>query len=681
MLTFIKYTLSAIVLSAIILISAVIGIAMFIDPNDYKSRIEQAATDLIGHRVQIDGEIELEFFPVVRVSVGKISVESPPEFKESLFEADKILAGMDLIPLLKGRFEIGRIMLREPKIKLITDKHRQTNWKNLFETAASAAEPKTAAVALAVSRISLHQAAVSWKNLSEGSHLYTDNLNLEISSLIPNQPADMKLNATIREARSKVGAKLSAESSIVFNPDTQTINVNHLTADTELWKEGVVRPIAATLKAEGNFNLKTDTATITSIALNSGESMLQGSVKILQALHKPVVRFDVKEGRLTAEQLAALKNTSGGYAPPEVTFSAEGTFNPAQEHIELNAFALTTPDLAATGSGAIKNFSQQAEISARVSVKSDFLNLDDYRVKPEPGKTMKAVKTHREGTAANTGILPFVGMPLDLSAEISVKRLQGSGLTMRDVRADVKVKNQSADVSLSSLKIFGGSFSGRIRSSYKNNSLFWRSSGQVAELSLEQLQNFTAQEIRPKLRGDVYLNYRLTAQGITADDVKSSLGGQAELRLQEGYLAEADAAQNIEHVLAFFEKREVKKIDRIPIKTLKGNFVFTDGIADNRDLLVDTPLLHIRGDGSINIPDKSLNYSLLISSSKQSEKERSYVPMKIFGPFDDLNYRLELGKVAKDTAEKKVRKELQDKVKEKVSEKLGDFLNRLKLPF
>ena len=120
---------------------------------------------------------------------------------------------------------------------------------------------------------------------------------------------------------------------------------------------------------------------------------------------------------------------------------------------------------------------------------------------------------------------------------------------------------------------------------------------------------------------------------------------------------------------------------------LKGTANVTNGLVKNDDLMVQSPLLRITGQGQTHLAKETIDYTLttkLVGSlegqgGKSLEELKGVsIPVKVGGTYSDPSYKPDvsaaLAEVAKSKAKEKVEEKVQEKIQEKLGDKLGDDL-------
>ena len=163
--------------------------------------------------------------------------------------------------------------------------------------------------------------------------------------------------------------------------------------------------------------------------------------------------------------------------------------------------------------------------------------------------------------------------------------------------------------------------------------------------------------------------------------MKRSLGGTAKVELRDGAIKGIDIAAILRRAQSLGRGgAQPAATERSDFSEMTASFVIRNGVAHNDDLDVKAPLFRIGGRGDIDIGNSSLDYttkaSLVATAKGQGGAERSdlagiTVPVRLSGPFDNMNYDVNYGAVATDLAKSKAGEKLRDKLEERLGVKPG----------
>src|SRR5690606_636433 len=122
-----------IVVAAIVLLvaGAVLFLTVVFDPNDYRDEIIAAVNDATGRELTLEGDLELEVFPSLRIAVGPAAISNAPGFGEAPFaRIGAARLQLALLPLLSRRIEIGEARLEGLVLNLARNAQGRNNWQD-----------------------------------------------------------------------------------------------------------------------------------------------------------------------------------------------------------------------------------------------------------------------------------------------------------------------------------------------------------------------------------------------------------------------------------------------------------------------------------------------------------------------------------------------------------------------
>lgn len=212
---------------------------MFIDVNDYKSKIEQLVEQNIGRKLTLQGDLELKTFPFIRVKTGELTLANPQGFpRENMLEINSAEIGIRLLPLILKKVEAGTIKFDSPVINLTKKSSGEANWEFGTDEKQQGEELKrgnsgASLAAIAVQGFEITNAQVNFADLSAGTIINISDLNLQSGSIIPGTafPVDISTNISGSMLAESLQAKLNSEvtvdsalEKVVFKQFNSTIN-------------------------------------------------------------------------------------------------------------------------------------------------------------------------------------------------------------------------------------------------------------------------------------------------------------------------------------------------------------------------------------------------------------------------------------------------------------------------
>ncbi len=110
----------------------------FVDANIYKTRMEAAASGVLGMEVSIEGRVGIGFLPGLLVTLEGVHIRN--RAVDVAFAKEARLE-IDLLPLLMKEVRVEKIELKSPRIIIERDRDGQFNFENP-EAAAGALDER-----------------------------------------------------------------------------------------------------------------------------------------------------------------------------------------------------------------------------------------------------------------------------------------------------------------------------------------------------------------------------------------------------------------------------------------------------------------------------------------------------------------------------------------------------------
>jgi AsmA protein len=129
----------------------------------------------------------------------------------------------------------------------------------------------------------------------------------------------------------------------------------------------------------------------------------------------------------------------------------------------------------------------------------------------------------------------------------------------------------------------------------------------------------------------------------------------------DGAVRGINLAAMVRNIQGAFLDPEARKQQKTDFAELGGTYTIKSGILTNQDLELKSPLLRVTGKGTVNLPQRTVNYRVepkaVASATGQggaSDVSGIMVPVIVEGPWDNLSYKPDLagaiGGVARERA-------------------------------
>lgn len=704
-----------------LIVIALALVLIFVDPNDYREDIEQFVERETGRDLTLTGDIKLSVFPWIALELGPASLGDAPGFGDEPFASiQEARVSVRLLPLLRGKVEVGNVRLVGARVRLITDEQGRNNWADLGgEDDASADESKTDTPTElpTIAGLEVRDAAIVMENRQEKSRQTIRDFNLKTGRLQSGEPFDLEtdfvfdqepeMSAHVR-LTANVTADLERNAHRLAKPEIDVtitgqgypqkgvpiaIRADSLEADVaqELYRlvalnvttnwagEGFPQAgVPITLAAKDfNANLAKQTLELTALDMNVAGAHITGALTGEEILDAPRLRGPLKLDPVSLrEWLPKLGVEVPTTEDPKVLekFSFSSNVALTKTSAELAEIVVQLDDTTAKGMFGVADFDSNA---LRFDLNVDRINADRYLPPPTEEPETK-------GEEPPTEIPVEMLRSLNARGQLTVGEAIFAGMTFSKLRLGVNARDGKVRFHPSEASMYGGQYRGDISID---------ATGQVARVSLDE--HVSGIDFAPlfkdffetdRVSGKGNLNLKLTGSGKTTDDIMKTLDGVLDFKVNDGALEGTDLWYEIRRARAVLRQQPVPERTgpvRTPFTALTGTGTMKNGVLTNNDLNVAMQYLKVTGQGTVDIPNEALDYRLMATVLKIPREEAdaeqmqelvdAQIPIKVTGALTDPKVRPDLEGYLKGKVKERVDQE-KEKLEEKVKEKLGDKL-------
>ena len=148
-----------------------------IDWNQHKNIIAQQFSEATGKKIVFAGPVSFKFLPTPYLSAADVKIFNPSGQEKALVEIPSLVAKLSLGPLLKGKFNVQRMELKNPQINIEVLDSGKLNWQSDL-TPEQRRQIEDAQIAL--NSVSLSNAVLNFEDPFRNVSLKLENLNGEI---------------------------------------------------------------------------------------------------------------------------------------------------------------------------------------------------------------------------------------------------------------------------------------------------------------------------------------------------------------------------------------------------------------------------------------------------------------------------------------------------------------------
>jgi AsmA protein len=705
-----------------LLILAAVLLLVFFDPNDYRGEIERIVETRTGRELTLEGDLSLSIFPWLAVEVGRAQLgDSPAYSKEPFVSIDRAKLGVRLLPLLSGRFEVGSIELDAPRIRLITTA-QGNNWDDLGEShAPSEPEPAgSSSRSLTIAGLAIRDGDLNYEDRAAGSTLHISDLDLDTGRLGGGEPFDFEAQFHVEQDSGDFVADVQLNAEVTLADDMSSIELEAPAVNATLrgptygeagmpvqlhaesaavvpdpGRYALVKPeIRLALKGEGfpADGVKTQiaaariaadtaaqTASVEELVLDAAGARVTGSLSGTSIVDAPkfsgaIALEPVSLRKLLPQFGVELPVTADENALESVGF--KGRLAVTADTAALDELALALDQTTATGRLGMADFERQA---IRFDLDLDRIDLDRYL----PPETDDKGKDEQD---APTEIPVDLLRSLDVAGELRIREAVLSGMALKGVKLGLTARDGKVRLNPSEAALFGGRYQGDIRVDARQDVPSVSMNERISNVDFAAL--FGALFETSRVAGKGNATAQVKGAGRTTDALLGNLSGDVAFDVADGALEGVDLWYEIRRARALLDKQSMPAREgpaRTPFTSLRGTGVVTNGVLANNDLEAALDYLRVTGKGTVNLPQRTLDYSLKATVLKlpaegtaaaaggSADLVRAEIPVSVTGSLSDPKVRPDVEAYLKGRAQQAI-EEHSDEIEKKLKDKLGDKL-------
>lgn len=605
-----------------LLIVVAIAVPFFIPVETYKGQVEQRVEAATGRKLTIAGPVKVSLLPSVAIIAKDVHFANASGFSAPEMAT---LAGLELklklLPLLSGEIAIDSFVLDKPVINLEVDKQGRPNWQ--FATMAQTSTPPGQPQAptgksdggglheLRLDNVRLNNGRVTYHDGQTGTNYAAEAINLRLSLPDLDRPfrADGGLNWNGKQVDLRIDLA-NPRAMMAGKPSALALNVN---ADLLRLDFKGNASNGALLKVDGGLDL--NVPNLRSLAAWLGQPLtVPGSGLGL---------FEIKG------QLAM--------AGPKVNFTGA--------ELSLDAIRARGDVMVDTG-GAVPY--------VKAKLDTNTLDLNPYL----PPATAQSRTTATAPGAAAPGQRTTEGWstePIELSglrAADADLALSVEGLLIRKIkigqgRLGVQLKGGRLAADLAELALYQGNGKGRVTVDGSSRvpavGLDMALTGVQAEPLLTDVMDME------RLIGTAQAQIQVSGAGASQADLMRALNGKGAVKFDNGAIKGVNLAAMVRNISTAFLDAQAGRAEQTDFSELSGTYVIEKGILTNKDLTLQAPLLRLSGAGTVDLPQRSMNYRIepKVAATIEGQGGRQdarglEIPVVISGSWDNLSYKPDL---------------------------------------
>jgi len=584
-----------------LVILGVISLLFMVDPNQYKSVIQDAVKTNTGLELIIAGDLTLSYRPYIAVSLNDVRLRNPAKPQE-LASSTRISLRVDPMSLLQGELVIEELSADDFHVNWYVDAEGVSIWRTEVDDVTS--EPS--------STQTQSEADEEGSSLSANINLISiANANIDIQNLQQNYYYSIQ-RMTISSRNVNVENRpFSIESSFEF--------IDHTAP----------KPHPITFFSNSRINLESGEAVVDEFRLTLTPVQLRGSFEVENFNQAMSFSGELASNTFSLSDLLSNlveDDPANALALPEINnqpsqqVNLKLSFSGDQSQAQVPDLQIELGETLIEAEASIRFANELSPTNISYEIRSNALNLNLYREVENNDTAEASVTGNNIATATTPGQLEDVfEIPrsllssLNVQGTISIDSLSYGDFRFDDLNLFTNLENGVLDIETQPITFLDGTVQGnvRINSLPEESELsvqFTLSDINVADLTLSLIS-------LDAVTGKLNLEVDYTSQGNTVKQWLDNLSGSTSFAVTDNSVDIGVIKQVFTAIAALSPSGEAIEQwpDVLQFTDFSGYALFENGIQENQEIRVRLDNFDIAGTGGLNLDVGSFDYNFLLT--------------------------------------------------------------------
>ena len=595
----------------LLLLVAVPAAFLFVPSPMQKWAVERIASVALGRQVTSSGPFHLRAWPPLAITATDVRIANADwSTAPELARIEALEVSADLLAYRSGNLvKIDRLLLLRPQVHLEVAADGRRNWA--FgdgtpdnEAVAEPASPREIP-GLVLGDIRVEDGLITYDDRAGGLSRRVEDVDLGITQAGADQPVGIDGGLVMEGQRANLAGTVAQASALAAGESSPTT--------LELGLPG------GTVTFDGT--------------LNSAGPTMNGRTTIDLTAPRELLAWLGQEPALPEPALRAA--------------SLAAQLDLTAERVVLEQLELRQGEITGTGR-VVATMGEPPTIAGELAFNN--LNLDPYLPRTpgdaEPPAAGEQAPAPAGGWSEEPIELPLP-LPVDLDFRLRAQGFQVLQLEMGRLAGQIQANRQRALLTIEELQAYGGQLQGTAQAQPGARPAYALALQSQGVRLLPVLRALTGRE---RFDGAAELDLDLTASGGSQRDLVGSLDGAGRVVLRDGAVLGINIAAIIRQVMTLGLNPAAGREQRTDFAEAGGSFRIEDGVVRNDDLMLGAPVLRLEGGGTVDLPQRTLDYrirpqvalTLEGQDSSGESKLQAGVPFLVQGPLEAPSVRFDL---------------------------------------
>ncbi|MBL7003956.1 MAG: AsmA family protein [Gammaproteobacteria bacterium] len=658
----------------------------FFDANEYKQELATVVKQQTGRTLTFEGGVNLMLFPSIGMKLGALKFENASGFSQkTMLQVNEVSISVDVKSILKMKPKVSQLTLDGLQVNLQKNKQGKTNWDDLLvadDPSAVAITTQTSTkqsnnikngeaessreLALAFGGININNAFLSWQDEQSEEHIVVDDLDIQTGVITLKEAFPLSVQLVMHKG-SEINAALNLESNVYFDLKTKELDLKQMLLS--LKAQGELLPFEQSdINFSGDIHFATQTEKLRINGLILAAKLRGKALDTAELNLETQLSFDLK-----TQQLGLLQTALTVYAKDESL--PRGVINLmlntdsldvklAKREVHLANLLIDIEGQKIIGQVDVADYAKPA---VKFNLSSESLDLDALLL-----LNQKQAQATTEASLSND--VKFSEAAEDIAIELPIeliKSLEVDGVLQVDSLKAMNIKTQNNVINIQakdgvvflnplSVALYDGTIKNNITLDVNAASPKYRIKSKLDSVKVgELLTDFMQMD---KIAGSTSALIDVNTGGDSVNQLKQKLSGKVAFELRDGALKGFNIRHSIDTAKAKLQGGETSeaKVQQTDFSALSISGDVKNGVLHSDDLMLQSPLLRVGGNGRFDIAKSTLDYrvdaKILGSIEGQASKHNSglLIPVRLYGSLSDIKLNVLYDDMLKQQAKEKL---------------------------
>lgn len=613
-------------LLVLLVIAVVVGVAavLLIDPEDYRERIAQRASETLGREVSLDGPMSLSLRPWLAIKIEDVQVGNQAALSDAppLARIGTAVASVHLMPMLRGELKTGALTLSDSQLTLVTGPGGQTNLDGLLAESDPTADSQAVDLTgLNLGAITLEQVELVQLDLVNDARTTLSIDRMRLAAFAPEQPLDFSLSARLSDASGDLLIIEQLGGSLRVARDLSAVRITEFSTDFRLPGGAIAGEASAGLELQ-----------------LADESKL--------------VVFDLEVDLEAGEQSLGLS-----LSDPLTVVLGDAL------DVALTDARLTVNDQVLLASGRVRMAEQ---IRADLILSGKSLDLRPFISQPVADSSNGSSEAPSDPSSAPADFSALEALTLDFRLDLE-QLIASDQLRLTEVVSEARLSNGRLQLSPMQARLLGGRFNGRVEVDFTSIPPSVALQPELSGIAVNQLAELSGSEA--PLSGLADAQLMLDFSGLDLASVLATLNGSGRLEIANGALEGVDLRRLISEELTVSNLSNVSRAfgGRTEFDSLSAQIDVVDGVVELPNLDLNAIGYGVQGQGRIDFAADRVDYRLQLDLGPElaqrlpgslRDATGGRIPLAISGPVAQPVVSLDFNSLLQSTIRQQITERL-----------------------